>query len=95
MRSQHNEEDVPEPFATMSLNLDGSDGGSRNLKWIEFFHSFALPSQQRCPRATMAGSNTETADEPQSAKIKRTSAMTPTPKPISSTACLMVKTATA
>ena len=45
MCSQHNEENVAEPFATMMLDLDGSDGGSRNLKWIEFFHSFALPSQ--------------------------------------------------
>ena len=45
VRSQHNEENVAEPFATMMLDLDGSDSGSRNLKWIEFFHSFALPSQ--------------------------------------------------
>lgn len=45
VRGQHDEENVAKPFPALMLDLNGSDGGSRNLKWIEFFHSFVLPSQ--------------------------------------------------
>jgi hypothetical protein len=61
VRSQDDEEDVSKPFATVTLDLDGSDGGSRNLKWIEFFHSFACPANSDA-LATDGRYNTVTAD---------------------------------
>ena len=45
MRAENNEENVAEALAAMILNLDRANGGSRHLERIEFFHSFALPSQ--------------------------------------------------
>ncbi len=44
VRTQHNEENVAEPLATMVLNLNGPDGRSRHLEWIEFFHSLLDPA---------------------------------------------------